>query len=46
MSVGARFPSEPHINFGLDCNWFVSLEEAFRESIERDEPNPEVYEVR
>jgi hypothetical protein len=31
------------MNIGMDYDWFVSLEEAFRESIVRDEPNPEGY---
>lgn len=40
---GLVFLSGPHMNIGMDCGWFVSLEEAFRESIARDEPNPEGY---
>ena len=40
---GLVFLSGPHMNIGVDCGRFVSLEEAFRESIARDEPNPEGY---
>ena len=39
------FLSGPHMNIGMDCGWFVSLEEAFRDSMAWDEPNPEGYEV-
>lgn len=28
------------MNIGMDYGWFVSLEEAFRESMAWDEPNP------
>jgi hypothetical protein len=42
---GLVFLSGPHMNIGMDCGWFVSLEEAFRESMAWDEPNPEGYEV-
>jgi len=37
--------SGPHMNIGMDSGWFVSLEEAFRDSVAWDEPNPEGYEV-
>lgn len=42
---GLVFLSGPHMNIGMDCGWFVSLEEAFRDSMAWAEPNPEGYEV-
>jgi hypothetical protein len=35
-----------HLNIGMDCSWYVSLEDAFRESMAWQEPNPEGYEVQ
>jgi hypothetical protein len=43
---GLVFLSGPHTNIGMDCSWFVSLEEAFRDSMAWAEPNPEGYEVQ
>ena len=43
---GLVFLSGPHMNIGMDCSWFVSLEDAFRESMAWQEPNPEGYEVQ
>jgi hypothetical protein len=42
---GLVFLSGPHIDIGMDSGWFVSLEQAFRDSMAWDEPNPEGYEV-
>jgi len=43
---GLVFLSGPHMNIGMDCAWFVSLEQAFRESMAWQEMNPEGYEVQ
>jgi hypothetical protein len=43
---GLVFLSGPHMNIGMDCSWFVSLEQAFRESMAWQETNPEGYEVQ
>jgi len=37
--------SGPHMNIGMDSGWYASLEEAMRESMAWDGPNPEGYEV-
>jgi len=37
--------SGEYMSIGMDCGWFRSLEEAMRESIAWDGPNPEGYEV-
>ena len=37
--------SGPHMGIGTDCGWYVSLEQAFRESMAWDEENPDGYEV-
>jgi hypothetical protein len=36
--------SGPHMNIGMDSGWFISLEEAMRDSMAWDQPNPEGYE--
>lgn len=33
------------MSIGMDCGWFASLEDAMRESMAWDGPNPEGYEV-
>lgn len=33
------------MSIGIDSGWFVSLEQAFRESLAWDEENPLGYEV-
>ena len=43
---GLVFLSGPHMNIGMDCGWFVSLEQAFRESMAWDERNPVGYELQ
>jgi hypothetical protein len=45
-SLGTGVSIGPHINIDMDCSWFVSLEQAFRESMAWQEPNPEGYEVQ
>jgi hypothetical protein len=37
--------SGEHMSIGMDCSWFVSLEDAMRESMAWEGPNPEGYEV-
>lgn len=34
-----------HPGFGMDCNWYTTLEGAFRDSLVWDEPPPEGYQV-
>jgi hypothetical protein len=41
---GLVFLSGPHMNIGMDSCWYVSLEQAMRESMAWDQPNPEGYE--
>jgi len=36
--------SGPHMGIGMDSGWFVSLEEAMRDSMAWDALNPEGYE--
>jgi hypothetical protein len=43
---GLVFLSGPHTNIGMDSSWFVSLEDAFRNSMAWQENNPEGYEVQ
>jgi hypothetical protein len=43
---GLVFLSGPHTGIGMDSAWFVSLEDAMRESIAWDGPNPDGYEVQ
>jgi len=38
--------SGSHTNIGMDSSWFASLEDAMRNSMAWDEPNPEGYEVQ
>jgi hypothetical protein len=33
------------MRIGMDCNWFARLEDAMRESMAWDGPNPDGYEV-
>jgi hypothetical protein len=42
---GLIFLSGPHMGIGMDCSWFVSMEQAFRESMAWDGSNPHGYEV-
>jgi hypothetical protein len=37
--------SGTHMGIGMDCSWFVSLEDAMRNSMAWDGENPEGYEV-
>lgn len=37
---GLAFLSGPHMSIGMDCGWYQSLENAFRESMAWDEPVP------
>ena len=41
---GLVFLSGPHMNIGMDSGWFISLEQAFRESMAWGEQNPDGYE--
>ncbi len=34
------------MNIGMDCSWFVSLEDAFRNSMACEEQSPKGYEVQ
>jgi hypothetical protein len=34
-----------HMSIGMDCSWFVSLEQAFRDSLAWEGANPPGYEV-
>ncbi len=43
---GLVFLSGPHMNIGMDCEWYASLEGAMRGSMAWDGPNPEGYEAR
>jgi hypothetical protein len=38
--------SGSHMNIGMDCSWFASLEDAMRESLAWDGTNPRGYEVQ
>jgi hypothetical protein len=38
--------SGPDMSIGMDCSWFASLEDAFRDCLAWQEPNPEGYEVQ
>jgi hypothetical protein len=42
---GLVFLSGPHMSIGMDSSWFASLEDAMRNSMAWDGPNPEDYEV-
>jgi len=41
---GLVFLSGEHMSIGMDSGWFISLEQAMRDSMAWDEPNPEGYE--
>jgi len=43
---GLVFLSGPHMNIGMDSSWFVSLEDAFRNSMAWQETNPQGYETQ
>lgn len=43
---GLVFLSGPTTNIGMDCSWYASLEDAMRQSMAWDGPNPEGYEVQ
>lgn len=43
---GLVFLAGPHMNIGMDSAWFAYLDDAMRNSMARDEPNPESYEVQ
>jgi hypothetical protein len=43
---GLVFLSGQHMSIGMDSAWFMSLEDAMRDSMAWEEPNPEGYEVR
>jgi len=38
--------SGSHMSIGMDSSWFESLEDAMRDSMAWDGPNPEGYEVQ
>jgi hypothetical protein len=38
--------SGPHMSIGMDCGWFKALEDAMRDSMAWDGPNPDGYEVQ
>ena len=42
---GLLFLRGPHLGMGMDCSWYASLEDAFRESKACDLPLPPGYEV-
>ena len=42
---GLLFLRGQHPNMGMDSGWFLSLEDAFRESMACDLPTPPGYEV-
>lgn len=43
---GLMFLSGSHMDMGMDCNWYASLEDAMRESMAWEQPNPPGYEVQ
>jgi hypothetical protein len=43
---GLVFLSGPHMNICMDSGWFARLEDAVRESMAWEGPNPPGYEVR
>ena len=45
-SWGLVFLTGPNTSIGMDSGWFVTLEDAMRESMAWDGPNPERYEVQ
>jgi len=46
MPWGLVFLSGPYMNIGMDCSWFVSLEDTFRDSMAWQEPNPDDYDAQ
>ena len=42
---GLVFLSGDHMNIGMDCAWFTTLESAVRESMAWDGPVPPNYEI-
>ena len=40
---GLLFLKGPHLSMGMDSQWFISLEEAFRDSMAWDGENPPAY---
>ena len=42
---GLVFLSGPYMSIGMDSGWYASLEDAMRESMAWDRPNPPGYEV-
>jgi hypothetical protein len=44
-SWGLVFLSGKHLEIGMDCSWFSTLESAVRESMAWDGGNPRNYEV-
>ncbi len=42
---GLLFLSRHHLNMGIDSQWFISLEEAFRDSMAWEGRNPPGYEA-
>jgi len=42
---GLLFLRGPHLSMGMDCQWYVSLEEAFRDSKAWEGENPPGYQV-
>jgi len=43
---GLVFLSGPHMNMGMDSSWFASLDDAMRESMAWEKPNPPGYETQ
>ena len=43
---GLVFLSGPHMSIGMDSGWFARLEDAVRESMAWEGPNPPGYEVQ
>jgi len=41
---GLVFLSGPHLNIGMDAQWYTSLEEAMRNSQAWEGPNPDGYQ--
>jgi len=42
---GMVFLSGPDMNIGMDCQWYASLEDAMRNTMAWDGPNPPGYEI-
>jgi len=43
---GLVFLSGPHMSIGMDCGWYASLEDAMKESMAWDGPDPAGPEVQ